>query len=351
MSQSLTVPPYITIGQTEIFVSKEKQYSSVLLPFLLPICNNGSFLFEGELGSTGIPDLFQQIMLRISLSIPLELCRFHMIDCDYGRSFAYFNSLQNPKIQKTLYGADQVHGLFLDMENVMKNIYSGGIGRFSNLSEYNLNNPKSGKPYNFIFIDDFPSSCSYQALDHLKSMINNGNAMNAGIYIFINYSASNNQPRDFDIDFFRNNCFVITTKSNGETSVGSLDVFVHPHVNILETNIPNTFDEIVLLLNKEEQVEDSPKSEFYNIPDNEIWASTSISEINIPVGITEKGEQASLHFTQKNAQNSAIVVGSPGFGKSKFLHSLILNAALRYSPNELEMYLLDFSGVEFDVYA
>ncbi len=353
MPQAPIVPPCITIGNTDIPVSTNKKYSSISVPFLLPLHKNGAFLFECELGSTSIPNLFQLMMLRLSLSIPLELCKFHMVDCDYGRSFAHFNSLQNPKIQKTLYGPDQVHGLFTEMENIMRNMYSGEMGKYSNLSEYNRSNPKSAKPYNFIFIDDFPSSCPYQALDQLKAMINNGNAMNAGIYLFINYSATNSLPRDFDIDYFRKNCSVISSKANGETSIGSLDIFESQiHSNIVETNIPDAFDEIATLLNLEDEViGNAPKNEFYKISENEIWAGVSMSEINIPVGITDKGELAIMHFTQKNALNSALVVGSPGFGKSKFLHSLILNAALRYSPDELEMYLLDFSGVEFDVYA
>src|SRR5262249_36616137 len=41
-----------------------------------------------------------------------------------------------------------------------------------------------------------------------------------------------------------------------------------------------------------------------------------------------------------------------GSGKSTLLHALITNAALRYSPDELELYLIDFKkGVEFKVYA
>ena len=353
MPQIPVAPSYITIGHTDISVSKDTKFSSVSAPFLLPLCHNGAFLFEGDLGSMGIPNLFQLIMLRLSLSIPLELCKFHMVDCDYGRSFAHFNSLQNPKIQKTLYGPDQVHGLFMEMESVMRNMYSGEMGKYSNLSDYNSNNTKSAKPYNFIFIDDFPSSCPYQALDQLKAMINNGNAMNAGIYLFINYSATNSHPRELEIDYFREHCAVITSKANGETSIGLLDIFEsQKHSNIVETNIPDAFDEIATLLKLEDEViGNAPKNEFYKISENEIWAGVSMSEINIPVGITDKGELAIMHFTQKNALNSALVVGSPGFGKSKFLHSLILNAALRYSPDELEMYLLDFSGVEFDVYA
>ena len=347
------VPHCITIGKTYISISEDKTYPPLPVPFLLPLSHKGAFLFKGDLGSTCISNLFQLMMLRLSLSIPLELCKFHMVDCDYGRSFANFNSLQNPRIQKTLYGPERVHSLFMEMEDVMRNMYSGEMGKFSNLSEYNRNNPKSTKPYNFIFIDDFPSSCPYQALDQLKAMINNGNAMNAGIYLFINFSSTDNLPRELDIDYFTEQCDVITSKADGVTSIGSLDIFENQkHSNIVETNIPDVFDKIAELLNSKDEVKDDKlQKEFYNIPDNEIWAGNSMSEINIPVGITDKGELAAMHFTQKNALNSALVVGSPGFGKSKFLHSLILNAALRYSPDEVEMYLLDFSGVEFDVYA
>lgn len=347
------VPPCITIGHTYISVSENKRYSSITVPFLLPLYHNGAFLFEGDLASIGIPNLFQMIMLRLSLSIPSELCKFHMVDCDYGRSFIHFNSLRNPKIQKTLYGVDQIHGLFMDMENVMKNMYSGEMGRYPSLSEYNRNNPQSAKPYNFIFIDDFPRSCPYQALYQLKGMINNGNAMNAGIYLFINYLETNEMPCDFDIDYFRKYCSVITSKANGKTSIGSLDIFEkRRHSNIVETKIPDTFEEIAALLNLEDEVKNNASQKvFYNIPENEIWAGSSISESNIPVGISDVGEEVEVTFSQKDAQNAAIVVGKSGFGKSKFLHSLILNAALRYSPDELEMYLLDFSGVEFNVYA
>ena len=37
-------------------------------------------------------------------------------------------------------------------------------------------------------------------------------------------------------------------------------------------------------------------------------------------------------------------------GKSNLLHVLILELALRYPPEELDLYLLDFKEVEFNVY-
>lgn len=353
-----TVPAYMTIGNTQVMASTvNKRFSSLSLPLLLPLGGRGAFFFEGGQGEQGVPNLFQVLMLRLALSMPLHLCKFHMVDCDYGRSFVRFNSLPNPKIQKTLYGAEQINRLFADMENIMRETYSGETGKYASLSDYNRVNPQSAKPYNFIFIDDFPQSCSYQAFDQLKSMIRNGNAMNCGIYIFINFSKTQELPRDFDPGFFRDNCVHIMSQADGTTSISPQDVLAGlRHVNVMETGIPDNFDAAASLLDVEDENAEGvaggwdPDKKFYELPDEELWAGSSVSEINIPVGITDTGAPAVLHFTQVNAQNTALVVGSPGYGKSKFLHSMILNAALRYSPDELELYLLDFSGVEFDIY-
>ena len=41
-----------------------------------------------------------------------------------------------------------------------------------------------------------------------------------------------------------------------------------------------------------------------------------------------------------------------GSGKSSLLHAQITNLALHYSPDEIELYLIDFKkGVEFKTYA
>src|SRR5262249_21359794 len=47
-----------------------------------------------------------------------------------------------------------------------------------------------------------------------------------------------------------------------------------------------------------------------------------------------------------------LVAGKTGSGKSTLLHALICNLALCYSPDEVELYLIDFKkGVEFKTYA
>ena len=46
----------------------------------------------------------------------------------------------------------------------------------------------------------------------------------------------------------------------------------------------------------------------------------------------------------------AFVIGETGSGKSRFLHDIIINMIAKYSPEDVELYLMDFKGVEFNPY-
>jgi len=47
-----------------------------------------------------------------------------------------------------------------------------------------------------------------------------------------------------------------------------------------------------------------------------------------------------------------LITGQTGSGKSSLLHTIIMSAILKYPPNELQIYLVDFKrGVEFKIYA
>ena len=51
-------------------------------------------------------------------------------------------------------------------------------------------------------------------------------------------------------------------------------------------------------------------------------------------------------------RSTSLIAGKTGSGKSTLLHALITNLALWYSPDEVELYLIDFKkGVEFKTYA
>jgi energy-coupling factor transporter ATP-binding protein EcfA2 len=73
--------------------------------------------------------------------------------------------------------------------------------------------------------------------------------------------------------------------------------------------------------------------------------------ISVPIGRAGATKMQNFLVGVGTAQH-ALVAGKTGSGKSTLLHALITNLALYYSPDEIELYLIDFKkGVEFKAYA
>ena len=83
----------------------------------------------------------------------------------------------------------------------------------------------------------------------------------------------------------------------------------------------------------------------------EIWKGDAAKGFEVPVGRAGATRRQVFALGRGTAQH-AIVAGKTGSGKSTLLHALITNLALSYSPDEAELYLIDFKeGVEFQWYA
>lgn len=77
---------------------------------------------------------------------------------------------------------------------------------------------------------------------------------------------------------------------------------------------------------------------------------TDLSSMIIPVG---KAESKDADFRMDLVSHvHSFIIGQSGSGKSVFLHNIIGGAMLKYAPEDLQLYLLDFKlgGVEFNRY-
>ena len=81
------------------------------------------------------------------------------------------------------------------------------------------------------------------------------------------------------------------------------------------------------------------------------WRESTTRGVAAPIGQAGARDVATLMFDSSN-HSGALLVGRPGSGKSTLLHSFIAAATLLFSPEELELHLIDFKeGVEFKSYA
>ncbi len=237
------------------------------------------------------------------------------------------------------------------IENIIQNLLLHPI---KNISEYNhgKENPES---YQLLIIKAFPVGLTPTSLSLLKQIMKNG--QRAGIHVILlidkdELSNSENAQKQFDgfeLNKFNNLLlkYDFTTTQYPFTN----------HTNIQHFNFDNLstsqIQDIVRYINKSLESKPAEVVPFANFLPEQVdwWSRSSANMIEIPFGVSEEKELVSLKITQESGQNSAVVIGIPGSGKSVFLHSIISNAVVNYSPDELELYLMDFSGVEFNTYA
>ncbi len=90
-------------------------------------------------------------------------------------------------------------------------------------------------------------------------------------------------------------------------------------------------------------------------PANTWHEGSTLRGLAIPMGKSPDGSCVSLEFgpeVSNGISHFGLMIGATGSGKSSLLHSLIISALLKYGPDELQLYLLDFkSGVEFELYS
>ena len=76
----------------------------------------------------------------------------------------------------------------------------------------------------------------------------------------------------------------------------------------------------------------------------------NLEAITVPIG---KSSNTEVNFTMDMVSHvHSFIIGQSGSGKSVFLHNIMGSAILKYAPEDLQLYLLDFKlgGVEFNRY-
>jgi hypothetical protein len=84
--------------------------------------------------------------------------------------------------------------------------------------------------------------------------------------------------------------------------------------------------------------------------DDACWTGDSRRSIDVPLGRAGAMKFQHMRLGTGTSQH-VLIAGKTGSGKSTLLHVLVTNLALRYAPDEVEFFLIDFKkGVEFKTY-
>lgn len=277
-----------------------------------------------------IKQIVDQIVTRSLVAAETGNILFYFCD-PFGNGSLFFdfldlpNEIYNKQIYTSTAEVDRVITEILKLES---KIVQTHLKSYS-IEEYNKLFPKSTIPYRFIIFDNFPKGVSPNAIQQIEKLART--AIKAGIhFVFL--------VEEMDDKNVQN--ILTLTKQH---SIGK-DIY-----NYNEDLSLKIKKQVVELTNRKYNAVKSIYFEDYFDDDFAYWQKESSKELSIRLGLKGK-DFYNLTFAGEKAH--CVITGTTGSGKSCFLHALITNACLNYSPDELKLFLIDLkTGVEFQKYA
>ena len=326
------------------------------LPALTLFPRKGSVLIKAaDAGKAEAVNLLQTLMLRYLTSLPPGKVRFTIIDpVGLGENFAAFMHLADYSellvTSRIWTETPQIEQRLADISGHMENVIQKYLrNEFETIEEYNIHAGEVAEPFRVIVVANFPANFSESAARRLVSIATSGSR--CGVYTLISLDTKQTLPTGVQLKDLEPFCVNFTWRE-GALRWQDRELAKLP----LTYDAPPSQDRFSALLHKVGELAKNANRvevpfEFIAPAREHYWTANSARGIDVPLGRAGATKLQHLKLGKGTSQH-VLIAGKTGSGKSTLLHALIVNTALRYSPDEVEMYLIDFKkGVEFKVYA
>ena len=230
----------------------------------------------------------------------------------------------------------------------MQKTFVGGV---QNWHDYNSKNPKNQLPYKLLIIYDLPTQFTEKSLFHLSRLIEHG--PQCGLLPLL--SLDHEKIKDKKYAALQS---LLPRRSINAEKMFFLSSFAKQLQRLyVKEKIEPLFNDGI-----RKSIIDSLASKFSSIGQFQgnfegvfqmdfLWQENSGDKLSTITG-WEVGSNSPVSFIIGDDPAHILLGGKTGSGKSNFLHVLISGLCAKYSPEELQLYLLDYkAGVEFNSYA
>lgn len=297
----------------------------------------------------------QLLMARLLTNLPAGRVRFTIIDpVGLGQNFAGFMHLAD--YDEALVGgriwtdADHIEQRLADLTEHMETVIQKYLrNEFATIDDYNAQAGELAEPYRFLVIADFPVNFSEEAMKRLASIASTG--ARCGVYTLIARDLRTPLPQGAHLEDIAARGVHLILKNDSLSWED--EVFKRFPLTLDTPPDEQTLTRMLHVVGTYAKDANRVEVPFETIaPETDkIWSGDCTNELRVPIGRVGATRQQFLRLGKGVAQHS-LIAGKTGSGKSTLLHVLATNLALWYSPDQVEMYLIDFKkGVEFKTYA
>ncbi|MFH1707150.1 MAG: FtsK/SpoIIIE domain-containing protein [Planctomycetota bacterium] len=299
--------------------------------------------------------VLENAILRVFTSFPAAKVRMIFIDpVGLGQSFAAFMRLADfaePLVTSRIWTETahidrQLADLTEHMETVIQKYLRN---RYTTVDEYNREAGMMAEPYRFLVVADFPTGFSDRAVERLAAILTSG--PRCGVFTLVMHDGRQKLPAAVEAAGLRRTGLALRTEGTGLLIDGA--GFAGAPFTPEPPPAAAQITALLELVGREAQLAARVEVPFPGVaPDAaHMWSLNCDEDFRVPIG--QVGADRLQYFgLGRGTQQHALIGGRTGSGKSTLFHVLITNAALWFSPRELEFYLIDFKkGVEFKRFA
>lgn len=361
LPEDAPIPPGVRVGELRL-PGAEPDIPPLHLPLLVPCIGRGPIFLRGAPVGAGSESTLtlQSILLRLLVTLPPGRVRLSLADpLGMGTQLSAFlrlpDTLRGPRVgSRPEEIAGQVQALEAHVVDVLQNRLQN---LYPDVEAYNAQAGELAVPYIFFVLTDFPAGCDERTAAALVNLARNG--PRAGVYLLLTINEAQPLPRNFDLQALLSQGTVLTLDKDGRILPQSfpeaaiLGADAHPELLPDPPPDPATVNRLLesvgLAVQRRRTILPFRR---IAVPPAERWQGRTLDGMALPIGTASTGEVHTFALGQEGSVvHHGLIGGATGSGKSNLLHVLITQLALRYAPEELQMYLVDFKeGVEFQDY-
>ena len=291
-------------------------------------------------------DLLNQIAMNMLLSLPVTKVHFTLINYNKDPWARYLDKNIDDRIVDVIYEANRVPLLYSTLSKKLEED-SDQLG--CSLERKNLEDGAIYRPYEIIVMN----ASDADSRGELMSLFKNG--ADSGIYFIIMNNTEDQTPHAQGNTLLSQTPFIHAVDADADCYKG-IPLDIVQQANIF-SRYPAWASSAARYINDRSVVK---VHHDWNAIINAPYPETSI--INAPYPETLPNMSAIIGYEQgtgtpveykldmRNTHVNSFVIGGVGSGKTCFLHNIILSLALKYKPEDLELYLMDLKGNEFGRY-
>lgn len=361
------IPRKIAFGKRKIqyfdSVTKQKLMNDIYVPKLL------EFPFKKNMFITGDEqiELLHQVYLRLLYALPIGKIEFYVFDpYGLGKAVESFNSLfPNEKIFPNKKIIIEKKELKATLDKLLAYTSELRHNKFNseqkNWEEYNRFLYSKGEynkilPYKIFTFMNVPDEMGEEEFNAYRKLLRNSE--DCGILIISSFNETilegedtRRQGKALELKKCIEESYPLDDLLNSKTDKIETQNFVIKNISEKTPERQKIQEKINIFLKVLEEKKNRLDNLSIFLDENNRFNRKSQIECQIPIGFDSKTNEV-IEIKVGDNPVHYLIGGGTGSGKSTFLHSFILSACNRYSPNELKLYMLDFKeAVEFNVYA